>query len=62
MPFTDEDLKRLKDGLDNKISISLSDAQFKALLARLEAAEDVASHVTDCPLVFIERWRKAAGK
>ncbi len=68
--FTDEDLKRLKKDIkeaeEEAIRFSASmrlDAQ-KALLARLEAAEAVASYANydEVPETIKEAWRKAAGR
>ncbi len=69
--FTDDDLKRLKSSLT---MVNPRDECTKALLARMEAAEQVileASH--DCPVCgddvgsqswkeALKAWRKAAGK
>ena len=67
MPFTDDDLKRLKE-----IAEFSSEPHFKhiipALLARLEAAEFCARRLAVNPAKdFVDRqtleaWRKAAGK
>ncbi len=67
-PFTDSDLKRLKEYIDDgKQTVWYAPADpesLKALIARLEAAED-------CAEVFVSQWpedvggkdwRKKAGK
>jgi hypothetical protein len=66
MSFTDDDLKRVKQYLDEKNwEYQPSHDVLKALLARLEAAEKVVEDKINRgwgnhPLVEI--WRKAAGK
>jgi hypothetical protein len=66
--FTDTDLKRLKRYIERaketpKRLIELPEIELEFLLARLEAAEAVASHYGDgTPISLIEAWRKAAGK
>jgi hypothetical protein len=65
MSFTDDDLKRFQKWL---FDCSMSDkfycrtTEIKSLLARLEAAEDVASHVTDCPITLLDKWKKSKGE
>ncbi len=67
MTFTDDDLKRLKEGI-SKGSIPICDNGFLlALLARLEAAEhfidkttDTYPHTKDSDVYRV--WRKASGK
>ncbi len=69
--FTNDDLKRLKEYIENNPEPSEWFEAQKALLARLEAAEKLCDHDTDqceeegmgcyrCRLTKI--WRKAAGK
>lgn len=72
MPFTDEDLKRLKERVDKgnpKMIVHWQDLE--ALIARLEAAENIVENpcycyedTTDsCKCVELNTaWRKAAGK
>jgi len=67
MIFNDNDLKRLKAELDEYPE--LIDFKIDALLARLEAAEEVVEHFQykankgcqECE-ISLEAWRKAAGK
>lgn len=66
MPFTDDDLKRLKMQLDIDIGPNVDlkwtwpSGTLEALIARLEAAEDVILYEGhDFPM---KAWRKAAGK
>jgi hypothetical protein len=75
-PFSDDDLKRLKllVGRSNEqVNVFLPKQTFDALLARLEAAEEVlpffiSEHKITCTnhdcVVFeqVKIWRKAAGK
>lgn len=74
MTFTDEDLKRLKESLVNQADTK----GFKALIARLEAAERVMNefvlpeNVGRCRRLLLNNecsacdavivWRKAAGR
>lgn len=65
--FTDDDLKRLKVDDDiglNGFMVDIRSDKFKALLARLEAAEACIPHVYANRERFraLEKWRKAAGK
>ena len=81
MTFTDDDLKRLKEYVEKLSGMKISTMatvdtpKLVALLARLEAAENVireadileAEHCCeDCPCGYIrmrlEAWLKAAGK
>ena len=55
MVFSDDDLKRFKKIFENH-------GKIKALIARLEAAEDLASYAENPPVTIYERWTKAAGK
>lgn len=69
MIFTDDDLKRLKDSRKYE---SIDPDKIDALLARLEAAEDVILQIQHAKLhktcalrasdISLEVWRKAAGK
>lgn len=75
-PFTDDDLKRLKEELtcalrlDDKYAypLQVSHPTLQALLARLEAAEWVCdglenrSDTPDYMKYRLKLWRKAAGK
>jgi len=68
-PFTDDDLKLLKDCADYKGPLLDQFHKLPALLSRLEAAEEVASYAKDyAPKgiklldAAIEKWRKACGK
>lgn len=63
--FTDEDLKRLKEiiGEPGLITHNMGVDVYKALLARLEAAENARSHhAAPCTCDWCRPWRKAAGK
>jgi len=62
IPFTDEDLKKLKDELNANGEIY--DCVLPALVGRLEAAERVARTFENNPdyLEALTEWRKAAGK
>lgn len=74
MSFSDDDLKRLEKNIKNipdKMAVSLHGDQFRALLARLEAAEVALEHyidsdpVRDVPTLLDDEvfaWCKAAGK
>ena len=64
-PFTDEDLKTLKEDCENqKQSIQWTIPMLVALLARLEAAEDHCKfhhcHCEGCDYSYLG-WRKAKG-
>ena len=67
-PFTDDDLKRLKDSGPSPLSSrELKAKDFWALLSRLEAAEKICDDLLKHGLTFrwhdaMEAWRKAAGK
>jgi len=76
-PFTDEDLKRLKEQTDEAVENRWNYPrwiQIQALLARLEAAEAcIDDHRGDCLADIgkkcscgyqekLDAWRKAAGK
>ena len=66
-PFTDDDLKRLKECLKSlgefRLNIYTKNGQewfdIRALLTRLEAAE---AYIADPYRENLIRWRKAAGK
>jgi hypothetical protein len=67
-PFTDEDLKRLKEQLGEYVQLfpgALSVTEFDALLARLEAAEAIVYYCDRVPHTqqedLKEAWRKAKG-
>ena len=71
MTFTDEDMKRLKEGANdfpNERFIKGHDVL--ALIARLEAAENVCYTIEACLDIYTQKavkdslkdWRKAAGK
>lgn len=70
MTFTDEDLKRLKEyhSIDREFhanSIWVERSKLKALIARLEAAENCAKNLNNilaehCEL--LEVWRKSKGE
>lgn len=75
MTFTDEDLKRLKDLSNSEDSfrgaVSAVKLDILALLARLEAAEEVASYFANHPdgahwwpyaQNALEAWRKSKGE
>jgi hypothetical protein len=67
MNFTDDDLKRLKERLENQnepIFTHFNRIDIKALLARLEAAERCMSVGDDYVQwnAAYEAWCKAAGK
>ena len=77
MTFSDDDLKRLKESLmtyEDEQHQCYRVKEFKALLARLEAAENPArgsqhNHAVDRPPQNLcrrckadEAWRKAAGR
>ena len=72
MPFTDDDLKRLKEEAEihKRIVITTQSGKglrLEALLARLEAAEEcVKLMLQDIPLPLEEKalkaWRKACGE
>jgi hypothetical protein len=54
MPFTDDDLKRLKEDMSRPFW-AISQDNVKALLARLEAAEAMIEYThddEDCPKTF----------
>lgn len=64
-PFTDDDVKRLKDVLTGRKSpLCIPSVRFRDLLARMEAAEDLMG----IPIGSTtwnerhERWRTKAGK
>lgn len=72
--FTDEDLKRLKELMHNQTPPSgygwINYAALVGLLARLEAAEEIASYFSNHPdsahwwpyaQNAIEAWRKSKG-
>lgn len=64
--FTASDLKRLKEGKSHITHIGVDTPLFKALLARLEAAEKVLlghEHELSCadPVAFTA-WRKSKGE
>ena len=71
-PFTDDDLKRLKEGIKAAIPmkpIGMYIVEMEALLTRLEAAERVCNTlllVRDAASEEIQKhyrvWRRAAGK
>lgn len=65
MAFTDDNLKRLKEYIESGRSIQ-DGRMTKALLARLEAAEEVCIWAHACYPEGIKarlnKWRKAAGK
>jgi hypothetical protein len=67
MTFTDDDLKRFRQASDDGI-YPYSEPSFKALLARLKAAEKLIKHLdyTGCEenenCKWLKTWRKAAGK
>jgi hypothetical protein len=60
--FTDDEVKTMKEEADEGWLPSVN--QIKALLARLEAAEEVIKdlRLVDVPMGCVERWRKSAGK
>lgn len=72
MSFSDDDLKRLKEIINEHglITHNMGANVYKALLARLEAAEEVCERAKthgcedpECVLdLSLEDWRKAAGK
>ena len=76
MSFSDEDLKRLKEIFECSPQIDVhgfTDENFKALLARLEAAERIVNRMCvhagswrgkldGCFKDEVKAWRKAAGK
>jgi len=68
MIFTDNDLKELKDALHLRLWISPTDDWIKALVFRLEAAENILNS-DYTPRGYIneemnrwETWHKVAGK
>jgi len=66
MPFTDDDLKRLKEQLPfGQWNQHLNTEALEALLARLETSERGYCHHTNplnCDCLYCVTWRKAAGK
>ncbi len=70
MSFTDDDLRKLRSVLKQlngfEIHGGFTVKEFEALLARLEAAENVIKHVSRKPSDvndhYTEAWRKTAGK
>ncbi len=72
MAFTDEDLKRLKELLDDtKASGFFTEDMARGIIARLEAAEEIASYFANHPdsahwwpyaQGAIEAWRKTCGR
>lgn len=69
MSFTDDDLKRLKEGIRTgnfDFTEALLPGQMQALLARLEAAENWALALLGTDITKArqdeEAWRKACGK
>lgn len=75
MAFTDDDLKRLKEmlfhkceGEDNPPPMPFNGSpieKMKALLARLEAAEDAVEQAYRCTSEnrnYYDKWRKAKGE
>ena len=65
MTFTDDDLKRLKEDVNEEgSSYRIPTEDLFALLARLEAAERVILETDErhLPLDAWQAWRKAAGK
>ena len=74
MTFTDDDLKRLKNGMStlrmamNVTEYSLGKEELEALIARLEAAEKVClynemgAYVTPVIRECLKSWRKTVGK
>jgi len=67
MSFTDDDLKQLKGNLRDKIEheyLTFTRLEIKALLARLEAAEDVASYHgdTNVPVTILDAWLASKGE
>lgn len=77
MTFTDDDLKRLKEFLPYKLHVfSISHGTVSTLLARLEAAENIAAwgchtrrcsvkldEACDCEMpILFKAWRKACGR
>ena len=67
MAFTDAQLKYLKEnyeGLNDNSGCVLVKPDMEDLLARLKAAENVASYVSEslCPTALMEAWRKSKGQ
>lgn len=70
MNFNDEDLKRLKQHINDEDYniITVSSDKLEALIARMECAEKLCIYIYGYPdLVpyekeLLEAWRKAAGK
>lgn len=62
MIFSDDDLKRLKDKIDQP-GYERHTKQYKTLIARLEAAEKLISKMDGyLPRKECEAWRKVSGK
>ncbi len=63
MTFTDDDLKRLKEYYEDP-KRGDTPMKWRALLSRLEAAEEVIKEfkLDPVPVGVVERWRKSAGK
>jgi hypothetical protein len=62
MPFTDDELKRLKECIDmTPADPGMFVKNIEALIARLEAAERCA-RACNCLSSARDAWRKAAGK
>lgn len=63
--FSDDDLKRLKDSSSHITHLGVDTPLFKALLARLEAAEKVCEIAHNKLFTRyskeVEAWRKAKG-
>lgn len=76
MTFSDEDLKRLKENISKVVYMcetSVSVPRMNDLLARMEAAEEIAEDVGDCDCrmawsgkwvwcAMHRKWRKAKGE
>lgn len=65
MTFTDDDLKHLKAHIKDHTTqgdCPLDEDALKALLDRLEAAEDCMCVCDTPPSECYDRWKKAAGK
>lgn len=69
-PFTDDDLKELKEDIDSlktKTVYQLRTVKLHALIARLEASElsrstHASIYAHDCDCGQCRAWRKAAGR
>lgn len=64
-PFTDEDLKELKNYIQSPAAFfNNMDNRLRPLITRLEAAEDCIdeSYTGECKEILLNAWRKAAGK